>query len=74
MKLRKEFKEAVQKKIPPGKMNRAVQSKDARIIYSVIIDSYQTTKGTFIIYVIPDFWNNYPPLPLYIGIVSLEKL
>ena len=55
MKLRKEFKEAVQKKIPPGKMNRAVQSKDARIIYSVIIDSYQTTKGTFIIYVIPDF-------------------
>ena len=33
MKLRKEFKEAVQKKIPPGKMNRAVQSKDARIIY-----------------------------------------
>ena len=37
MKLRKEFKEAVQKKIPPGKMNRAVQSKDARIIYRYIV-------------------------------------
>ena len=44
MKLRKDFKEAVQKKIPAGKMNRAVQSKDARLIYSVIIDTYHTTK------------------------------
>jgi len=41
---RKEFKELVQKKLPPGKMNRSVQSPDVNIIYSVLIDSYETTK------------------------------
>jgi hypothetical protein len=41
---RKEFKDAVQKKIKPGQMNRAVQSPDVKLIYSVIIDSYETTK------------------------------
>jgi len=43
-KQRKEFKELVQKKLPPGKMNRSVQSADVNIIYSVLIDSYETTK------------------------------
>ena len=43
-KQRKEFKELVQKKLPPGKMNRSVQSPDVNIIYSVLIDSYETTK------------------------------
>ena len=43
-KQRAEFKELVQKKIPAGQMNRAVQSSDVKIIYSVIIDSYETTK------------------------------
>ena len=41
---RRDFKKSVQKKIKPGTMGRAVQSKDAKSIYSVIIDSYHTTK------------------------------